>query len=571
MENSEPCTSNKTEEETIEITCKSCKKNFKMKSIVQHITKSKCKATYSKDEELSLRKRSKELSSIKKAKLEKQNKVQIAARKAKKEKENRVEIAARKAEKYKEKRVEISIKNRKKKWDTAKKYSKVKRAEKYREKKDLIAKKYKDEKEQMESNEGKRFLKIFDKISSDYYCTMRQKLYEEAFDTLCENRDDIFPDDKSKFDKYKFDRVHEEARKISDIEWKYAVQNTYGEGFLPGYIYPGVEERSKKKAFDTLYDGRFYRLYENVYDNAMEKTILSDLFWGDDSDPALAHLKKIEESYHDPTKVHLIKMQKLFDENFEKEMDDILALEDLPKMIEKIIEEELDIAIKKRFAEFKDYCLNFYPYGVSCHNHCRKRWAIDTVEEIKKKFDILGWTDEKSKIISNAQDQIEKIFSQYDDEVKTAEKKAEEIKVSFYCFSKVVEVYSDLKAKVDYFKNFYPVEKYNDKYRELIEKLWVEMEIDKEKCVCFKCQQKGPYCDHKRHQWESCERIKRQRIFESDIRTCPICQTDFPKEKFEKPEYINYWEEKIDFHDVESCSREHGFFLGVCDCLKSKK
>ena len=89
MENSEPCTSNKTEEETIEITCKSCKKNFKMKSIVQHITKSKCKATYSKDEELSLRKRSKELSSIKKAKLEKQNKVQIAARKAKKEKENR--------------------------------------------------------------------------------------------------------------------------------------------------------------------------------------------------------------------------------------------------------------------------------------------------------------------------------------------------------------------------------------------------------------------------------------------------------------------------------------------------
>ena len=54
-----------------------------------------------------------------------------------KEKENRVEIAARKAEKYKEKRVEISIKNRKKKWDTAKKYSKVKRAEKYWEKKDL--------------------------------------------------------------------------------------------------------------------------------------------------------------------------------------------------------------------------------------------------------------------------------------------------------------------------------------------------------------------------------------------------------------------------------------------------
>ena len=91
----------------------------------------------------------------------------------------------------------------------------------------------------MESDEGKQFLKIFDKASSDHYCETRQALYESAFETICENREDIIPDTDEEFNK-----IHEEAFRISNREWTLAVQNTYGmDGFLPGYIYPGVEER----------------------------------------------------------------------------------------------------------------------------------------------------------------------------------------------------------------------------------------------------------------------------------------------------------------------------------------
>ena len=69
------------------IICKGCKKNYPMKSIVQHVTKSNCKIYYSEEEEICLRNRSKEITNakhrIKKAENQKLKKVQIAKRKAK--------------------------------------------------------------------------------------------------------------------------------------------------------------------------------------------------------------------------------------------------------------------------------------------------------------------------------------------------------------------------------------------------------------------------------------------------------------------------------------------------------
>ena len=380
MEKSQPSTSK--EEEPIEVTCRGCGVAHPIKSIMIHIARSECKKSYSKEQELSLRKYSKEISSIKKAKLEKQKKKEIADRNSRtyqlkkdiiKEKyqKNRQQIA----EVYQNKKVEIAIKNRKKRWDTAKKYDKVKRAKKYKEQRKQIAKKYKDDQEKMESNEGKQFMKIFDKASSDYYCKLRQELYEIASDNIFESMDHS----SRYFTKFDFDQIHEKAERTSDREWAFAVSNPWGIGrawFLPGKsIYIGAEERSLTKAFDTLFDERFSSLYEDVYDNAMDITVSSDLFWNDENDSLFVNQEK---------------MDKLFSSNFEKEMDTCMGIEDLPKMISDIIKEESNVAMKKRFAEFKVDTRD----RIRGHNYSRKKWASDRLEEMKEKFEKTGWTDE---------------------------------------------------------------------------------------------------------------------------------------------------------------------------------
>ena len=120
-------------------------------------------------------------------------------------------------------------------------------------------------------------------------------------------------------------------------------------------------------------------------------------------------------------------------------------------------------------------------YGILSHNKMRRRWAISKITKIKKKIEKLGgWTEEKSLIISNAQAQIEEFCNQYELEIKIAEKKAENIEVAFYCFTEVTKVYSELKAKVKLHKETYPAEKINDKYGELIRKLWVDFQMERE-------------------------------------------------------------------------------------------
>ena len=197
------------------------------------------------------------------------------------------------------------------------------------------------------------------------------------------------------FTKFDFDQIHEKALRTSDKEWAFAVSNPWGidrAWFLPGKsIYIGAEERSKTKAFSTSFDERFFSLYEDVYDNAMDMTVLSDLLWNDEKDSLFVHQEK---------------MDKLFASNFDKEMDICMDIQDLPEMISDIIKEELNVAMKKRFAKFKDDTRD----KIMDHNYSRKKWASDRLEEIKEKFERTGWTDEKSVIIKDAYSQVEAFF-----------------------------------------------------------------------------------------------------------------------------------------------------------------
>ena len=105
---------------------------------------------------------------------------------------------------------------------------------------------------------------------------------------------------------------------------------------------------------------------------------------------------------------------------------------------------------------------------------------------------------------------------------------------------------------------------FKDNYGDFIEKLWVDLEIDREPCKCNTCFFHGIG-------W--CERIVRQRRINSPIKTCPVCQKEIPKDEYEvKRKYSSIYEgmNYFDFH-TEICARDHGIRFGDCFCDKCKE
>ena len=88
---------------------------------------------------------------------------------------------------------------------------------------------------------------------------------------------------------------------------------------------------------------------------------------------------------------------------------------------------------------------------------------------------------------------------------------------------------------------------FNGNYGNLIEKLWVDMEIDKEPCGCVTCL-------YHRDTW--CERIMRQRRINSPIRICPVCEQDIPKVEYEVKRKYHIYDDYFDFHTM-ICARDH--------------
>ena len=126
--------------------------------------------------------------------------------------------------------------------------------------------------------------------------------------------------------------------------------------------------------------------------------------------------------------------------------------------------------------------------------------------------------------------------------------------------------YSDLKSKTMIDKKDKDHEEFKDNYGDLIEKLWVDLEIDKEPCGCVTCTL---------HRGTWCERIMRQRRINSPIRTCPVCQQEIPKDEYEvkKKSYIIkgvIYDNYFDFH-TEICARDHYIQFGDCGCDKCKE
>ena len=90
---------------------------------------------------------------------------------------------------------------------------------------------------------------------------------------------------------------------------------------------------------------------------------------------------------------------------------------------------------------------------------------------------------------------IEEIYEQYDTEIKNAKEYCSIEMGSMYCFTDYIKTYPNLdfmdkahshrQASTEQIIN-------DDKYAQLIESLWLELDVEREKCCCDACTKE--YC-----------------------------------------------------------------------------
>ena len=66
-----------------------------------------------------------------------------------------------------------------------------------------------------------------------------------------------------------------------------------------------------------------------------------------------------------------------------------------------------------------------------------------------------------------------------------------------------------------------------DNYGVFVKKLWIELEVEKEKCFCG-------VCTKNLHWLHDCKKVTWQKFHKMPYRTCPLCQLNIPKEKFDR-------------------------------------
>ena len=70
-----------------------------------------------------------------------------------------------------------------------------------------------------------------------------------------------------------------------------------------------------------------------------------------------------------------------------------------------------------------------------------------------------------------------------------------------------------------------------DNYGVLIEKLWIELDVEEQKCACYVCTYKGSHIFGLRR---NCDKNIRQRLKKRPYRTCRFCQKKIPTNQFEE-------------------------------------
>ena len=521
------------------------------------------------------------------------------------------------AQKYQANKVEIAYKNQQRKSEREKKYDKEERSRRYKSTMEIVAQKRKELKKNKESEAGKYFSdNVVGPIVDEVHNKMVEDHFEYAYDVTLEDYgshsdqaiDNVFEDEewmvevrvhlsfdcerKNSFQKepkpcsywtefYKkpcihhmsneeweevietaMDNAHEKvrdkiiqktAKDVFDLEWDHAM-NKYdykpdGEEGKGTFLH--VAERTINKAFSTIFKDKYINIYENAYDIAIEKFMLSDnssLVW------------KFEDF------INIWNYDKKIDWHFDHILSEELEASKsaVYEELKDIVEEEFQVAIRKKWFIFRDDIRN----KMLLCNTRRKKWALQKLEEIKNTFKDSWSSKDVDDFIEDNQLQIEDIFCQYETEIKLADELNDIEMENYYCFTDYIKIYPNL----DFMDRAHSHKKGSteqliddDEYGYLIENLWLQLDVEREKCGCHACTIK--YCKidctdcvpwHKRYWTKECEKIIRQRLKKRSYRTCRFCQKDIPKEDFEDKERP-YDQEFTRLH-IHNCAKNHGFY-----------
>ena len=300
-------------------------------------------------------------------------------------------------------------------------------------------------------------------------------------------------------------QTDEEATDLVRREWKLAFKSNSLMS-LP-ILYSDAAERSCNKAFRTIFTQKYKDIYKKANKAAEDKYRILEEKTDEDKYP--------EKSFH-----HIL-------------IEELKASENLvSKEIAEIFDRDFVDSIEKEFSNFKDYIC----WRMRSTNTRRKEWALMSLQEIQKTFDGKPLNDYKRTILEDAQNQIEKAYDNYEEEIADAHENYN-VPFSFFCFSETVDLYPNLDF------DYYSVSLQHDletidTYGALIDELWLQLEVEKEDCVC-------PICikDFKeRSKWllfSNCRKLMRQRLKcmpwrTLPYRTCPLCRKNIPKDQFDK-------------------------------------
>ena len=348
------------------------------------------------------------------------------------------------------------------------------------------------------------------------------------------------------------DKIIQEATDDAfELEWKHAM-----------YDYPdcrgnatrhSVEKAVWHKAFSTTFKQKYVSIYEESYDNAMDKFMLS-------KNSAFVWKYADQEKYLDI----LVKNPYEFDQLLRKELK--ASEKKVYKEIVEMIEDEFYLAFLKKWYDFKDDIKNKM---LSCNNR-RMQWAWKKLGEIEKTFEGSWSTEEMKEFSKDTLFQIKEIFNNYETEIKNAYRNNSVEMDQYFCFTYYINIYPNLDF-MNNIKELYV----KDYYGELIEKLWLQLNVEGKNCACDTCTFKG-YCnidckedkccmdikyEHYIHNYaleDDCEKIVRQRVLKKSYRTCRFCGQKIPKDDFEKAKISATEYKYIPLH-MGPCAKLHGF------------
>ena len=272
------------------------------------------------------------------------------------------------------------------------------------------------------------------------------------------------------FEEKKDKIIQKAAKNLFDLEWGHSMEKNEYNPDPKKSTFSQIMEKSINKSFATVFKEKFIGIFQEVYATAIDKFMLSDnssLVW------------EVEEWF--PKQDEHINYR--FDEVLAKEVEASKPL--VFDEIDDLVRDEFEVACRKKIFYFQN---DVHEKMLEC-NIRRKKWALQKLNEIQNTFKNNWPLKDMEEFMEDNQLQIEKIFTQYINEIENAFAKFDGMK-SYFCFTDYINTYPNLDfLDKDHAHRKASTEQMikDDRYAQLIESLWLELDVEREKCCCHPC------------------------------------------------------------------------------------